>query len=123
MSYRPVKIGDQVRLTGPEWEGYGPEFTIGSIVTVNKIIRGVPYADGVGSVGDSHGYLLEEDYACELVEKSPAEQLMESLEQFAEVASMVGGMAKKLEEQGFTPEQSRDIVAGFFRSVGSAGEQ
>lgn len=53
----------------------------------------------------------------------PALQLLESLEKFDLVATTLAGMAIKLEAQGFTREQSRQIVADTFHLATNPKEE
>ena len=65
-----IKVGDRVRLTGPDWAGYYDN-AVGSIVTVSNVsVDGTIWAREVGTVGG--GGLLYDDpdgFAAELVTK------------------------------------------------------
>ena len=48
-----IKVGDRVRLTGPDWAGYYDN-AVGSIVTVSKVsVDGMIWAREVGSLGEN----------------------------------------------------------------------
>lgn len=63
--FRDLKIGDQVKLVGPDWSGLR-----GQIVTVERLEGLKAYNDsieGVGSLTNNAGFQIHADYAIERV--------------------------------------------------------
>jgi hypothetical protein len=110
--FRDLKVGDRVRLVGEDWG-----LANGSVVIVERKEGAQAWNDsveGVGSLTDADGYSYGGPYAIERAEPTLGEQLMQFTEAFHDMAATLAGAAKQLEDQGFTPEQARTIIAGMF---------
>lgn len=72
-----LKVGDKVRLTGPDWTYYAG-FQPGDVVEVDRLEGSTPWNNKVGSLTDYDGTPYVGGYAIELVEGNLAEGLRQS---------------------------------------------
>lgn len=103
-----LKIGDRVRLTGENWDGYGGFLKVGDVVTVTLVTdTGKAYAGEAKDVLSSGGFILP-SYEIEKVEEAaPAPQVVHSL---ASVTEGIRELIAVLTSTGILAEDARDII-------------
>lgn len=111
MSNSPLnlKVGDKVRLTGPEWEGFNGH-SVGDIVEVTHFNGGSAWGDkSVGSLTDRYGTTYgPNSFEVEKVEQTPEPRVLAD-----DIRGLTDTILNHFDQAGFSYSESRALLKAF----------